>query len=45
MEVEQGIIEYISASSSNKKEFMMFNKITALVKDPLPNNIQFQNIT
>ena len=44
MAVEQGIIEYISKSNSNKREFMLFNRITALIKDPLPDNVQFKNI-
>ena len=44
MDVEPGAINYISYSNSNKTEFILFNKVSALIKDPLTNNIQFQNV-
>ena len=42
MKVEPNSINYISKSNLNKREFILFKKIPALIKDPLDNNIYFQ---
>ena len=44
MSIESSSVKYISDSNKNKKEFTLFGRIPALIKDPLPDNIEFQNI-
>ena len=44
MEFEPAAVKYISHSNSNKSEFILFSLVPVLIKDPLTNDIQFQNV-
>ena len=44
MKIEPNLIEYIAKTNLEKKEFSLFKRIPALIKDPIDNNIYFQDV-
>jgi hypothetical protein len=44
MTIEETSVEYIKKSNLRKKEFSLFGRIPFLVKDPLPDNINLENL-
>ena len=42
MKIEPNLIEYIAKTNLEKKEFSLFKRIPALIKDPIDNNIIFK---
>jgi len=44
MKIEPNLVEYIAKSNLAKKEFSLFKRIPAIIKDPIENNIYFQDV-
>jgi hypothetical protein len=44
MKIEPNLVEYIAKSNLDKKEFSLFKRIPTFVKDPIENNIYFQDV-
>ena len=44
MKIEPNLIEYIAKTNLEKKEFSLFKRIPAIIKDPIENNIYFQDV-
>ena len=44
MKIEPNLVEYIAKSNLDKKEFSLFKRIPAIIKDPIENNIYFQDV-
>ena len=44
MEYNEKTLDYLKKSSSNKNEFYLFNKIPVMVLNPLPENVNVDNL-